>query len=283
MSVLEVGLAANSAINPVMYEFLGETLEGAGRALDAHRGTTEITMKADTSIVTAADLASEKVIIDRIHRYFPDDLIYSEEAGLSSKSRAPGSYIWVIDPLDGTTNFANGYPFYCVSIGRGRFRDDGIIEVMSSGILDATRKRFYYAGRSEGAYVDGKPIRVAMPRELAKSFLVTGFYYMKGDDLAAEIERFSRVAQACQSVRRDGAAALDLAFVAEGVYDAFWEVGLQPWDVAAGSLLVSEAGGAVCNYLQGTNSYDIEGTGVIAGSRSAVPAIENLIRPARPA
>ncbi len=261
-----------------MYEFMAETLASAGRELKRFRGEKlEINFKADASLVTAADLASEKVIIATIQRHFPDDLIYSEEAGLSAKGRTPGGFIWVVDPLDGTTNFANGYPFYCVSIGRGRFRADGSIECLTAGILDAARDRVFYAGRGEGAYVDDRKISVAAARDLAKCFLVTGFYYMKGSDLAVEIERFARVAQACQSIRRDGAAALDLAFVAEGVYDAFWEVGLQPWDLAAGSLLVEEAGGGVRNYQQTALPYSIEATGVIAGSMSAVKSVAALI------
>ena len=272
-------MPSNRSINSEMYDFMGETLLAAGKELHKRRGEKlEINFKADASLVTEADLASEKVIIDRIQRHFPDDLIYSEEAGLSSRRRHPGTYIWVIDPLDGTTNFANGYPFYCISIGRGRFRADGTIEILTSGILDAARGRVYYAGLREGAYVDERPIHVAAERDLSKSFLVTGFYYMKGDALAAEIERFARVAQACQSIRRDGAAALDLAFVAEGIYDAFWEVGLQPWDLAAGSLLVSEAGGGVRNYADLGTPYDIEGQGVIAGSLSAVRQVASLIK-----
>lgn len=271
-------MALNSSINPMMYEFLAETLAAAGHELDRFRGEKlEVSFKEDASLVTAADLASEKVIIAAIQKRFPKDLIYSEEAGLSATRRTSGEYIWVIDPLDGTTNYANGYPFYCVSIGRGRFRNDGSIECLSAGILDASRNRLFYAGRGEGAYVDGLPIKVAAPRDLAKCFLVTGFYYMKGSDLAVEIERFARVAQACQSIRRDGAAALDLAFVAEGVYDAFWEVGLQAWDLAAGSLLVEEAGGAVRNYRQTGLPYSIEATGVIAGSVQAVTGVANLI------
>jgi myo-inositol-1(or 4)-monophosphatase len=268
-----------TSINSVMYEFLAETLARAGQELSTRRGTKlDVRFKADASLVTEADLASEKVIIERIQRHFPDDLIYSEEAGLSAAGRPEGGHIWVVDPLDGTTNYANGYPFYCVSIGRGRFRRDGTIEILSCGILDGARDRVYYAGLGEGAYLDGKPIQVAAARDLAKCFLVTGFYYMKGDDLEREITRFARVAQSCQSIRRDGAAALDLAFVAEGIYDAFWEVGLQPWDVAAGTLLVAEAGGRVRNYdANAPGPYDIEGVGVVAGSPSAVSQVASLL------
>lgn len=268
----------NQAPGSAHFSFLEDTARAAGGALAEKRGKSlSVSLKPDASLVTEADLASEKVIIDRINRHFPDDLIYSEEAGLSSRERKPGSHIWVIDPLDGTTNYANGYPFYCVSIARGRFDERGRIEIIAAAILDAPRERLYFAEKGKGAFVEGKPIGVAKGRDLARCFLVTGFYYMKGDELEAEIRRFARVAQSCQSIRRDGAAALDLALVAEGVYDAFWEVGLQPWDVAAGSLLVTEAGGHVRNYQETPGApYDIEGVGVVSGSIDAVRQIVQL-------
>jgi myo-inositol-1(or 4)-monophosphatase len=254
-------------------------LKDAGHELSQRvGGRLGFQVKSDTSIVTEADLASEKAIISKIRSHYPDDVIYSEEAGLSHSYRIPGDFIWIIDPLDGTTNFANGYPFYCVSIGRGRFNTNGAIEVIEAGILDGARSRMYYAKKGQGAYVDRKPIRVAQPRDFNKNFLVTGFYYMQGPELLRQIERFARVAEKCQTVRRDGAAALDLALVAEGIFDAFWETGLQPWDVAAGSLLVTEAGGQVRNYFGQTEShYDIESPGIIAGVRETVETIRGLL------
>ncbi len=253
-----------------------------------HRGAgLAISEKPDTSLVTAADLASERLILDRIRRQYPADQIYSEEAGLSSPDRQAGTHIWIVDPLDGTTNFANGYPFYCVSIGRGRFRADGSVEMVAGAVLDAARDRLYYAELGKGAAVDGQPLRIAAPRDFAKCFLVTGFYYWKDESLKHEIDRFARIASRCQSIRRDGAAALDLALVAEGVFDAFWEVGLQPWDVAAGSLLVSEAGGQVANYpprsplgkgaTSGGGVYSIEGVGTVAGAPRAVATILSML------
>jgi len=268
-----------STLKSEIYEFLAETMSLAGQELAVRRGhKLHVDFKADTSLVTEADLASEKVILDRLRRYFPGDKIYSEEAGLSSQDRTPGSYIWVVDPLDGTTNYANGYPFYCISIGRGRFTDEGRIRIETGAILDAPRERLYYASRGEGAFVGAERLRSAAPRDFEKCFLVTGFYYMKGPALQSDIARFARVAERCQSIRRDGAAALDLALVAEGVFDAFWERGLAPWDVAAGSLLVEEAQGHVCNYPEyATKLYDIEGIGVIAGSSTAVEAIAGTL------
>lgn len=267
------------ASSAVSYEFFAETMNRAGDELAKRQGQKlKIETKRDTSLVTEADLASEKVILESIRRHFPDDLILSEEAGLSSMDRKPGTHIWIIDPLDGTTNYANGYPFYCISIARGRFRPDGRIESEVGAVYDAARGRLYHAAKGQGATVDGKKIQVSPNRPFAHCFLCTGFYYMKDKDLTREIERFARVAQQCQSIRRDGAAALDLAFVAEGIFDAFWETGLAPWDVAAGNLLVREAGGQVRNYLQKTPEfYDLEDATVIAGSASAVDSLVSLL------
>lgn len=263
----------------VTYEFFAETLHKAGEELTRRQGQKlKIETKRDTSLVTEADLASEKVLLDRIKRYFPDDLILSEEAGLSSQVRKPGSHIWIIDPLDGTTNFANSYPFYCISVARCQFRPDGRIDSLAGAVYDAPRGRLYHAERGKGATVDGRKLQVAPKRDFAQCFLVTGFYYMKDKDLAREIERFASVAQKCQSIRRDGAAALDMALVAEGVFDAFWETGLAPWDVAAGHLLVSEAGGQVRNYRPKTPGfYDLEDPTVISGSASAVESLVPLL------
>lgn len=268
-----------SPINSDIYRFFESTLAAAAQELQKRAGKPfEIKTKADTSLVTDADLASEKVILANLAKVYPEDTVLAEESGLSRVERSPGEYIWLIDPLDGTTNFANGYPFYCISIGRGRFREDGSIEMLAGGVWDAPRSRFYYAELGQGAYVNGQKLRVAPNREFSKAFLVTGFYYNQGEQLQAQIQRFGRIASRCQTIRRDGAAALDLALVAEGVYDAFWELGLQPWDVAAGSLLVKEAGGTVLNYPEsGRGIYSVEGVGVLAGSNGAVAAIEALL------
>ncbi|MBM4250878.1 MAG: inositol monophosphatase [Deltaproteobacteria bacterium] len=246
----------------------------ASLELNKRRGEDlKINVKPDASLVTEADLASERVIIERISKYYPGDLIYAEESGMSSKTKRHGSAVWVVDPLDGTTNYANGYPYYCISIGRGIFDVNEHIQMQCGAVFDPVRGKFYYAEAGKGAYCDGRRLQVTAAREFCKSFLVTGFYYLQGPDLQHEIARFSKIAAECQSIRRDGAAALDLALVAEGVFDAFWELGLAPWDVAAGSLLVREAGGIVRNYPPHHGSYNIEGVGVIAGTQGAVETL----------
>lgn len=265
--------------NRQILEFTEETLSLAGAEL-ARRfgGTHSIQTKADSSLVTDADLASEKIVIDRIKSYYPDDLIYSEESGKTSTARRPGSHVWIIDPLDGTTNYANAYPFYCVSIGRGVFRADGSIDMQAGGVIDPSRGKTYLASQGGGAYCGTKRLQVAPPRPLGKSFLCTGFYYKKGDALTREMVRFSRLAEICSSIRRDGAAALDLALVAEGIFDGFWEVGLQPWDLAAGILLIAEAGGVVQNYPhENKKIFDVEGEGIVTGSPGIVQDLAALL------
>jgi myo-inositol-1(or 4)-monophosphatase len=275
--------------------FIGETLDMSGSELLGRFGSANnVRMKKDRSLVTDADLASEKVILDRISNYFPADAIISEESGFLRVSRTPGQKVWIVDPLDGTTNFANGFPFFSISIGYGEFQSDGTIKIFAGGIGDPIHSKKYLALAGQGATCNGKKLAVQPSRPFGSCFLVTGFYYTIGKDLDREIERFRKVAQKCQSIRRDGSAALDLALVAEGVYDCFWERGLAIWDVAAGSLIVKETGGTVANYPKSSGdagkansaslaadalklSYNIEGEGIVAGSASIVPEILTLL------
>lgn len=277
--------------------FISGLLDDAGRELIKRFGAANnVRLKKDSSLVTDADLASEKILIDGILKDFPGDAIISEESGYHRVDRSPGQRVWIIDPLDGTTNFANGFPFFSISVGYGEFQPDGSLKMLAGGIGDPIHSKKYLAADGLGATCNGKSLRVQGERPFAQSFLVTGFYYTVGQDLDREIERFRRVAQQCQSIRRDGSAALDLALVAEGVYDCFWERGLAIWDLAAGTLIVKEAGGAVANYPQGpvpvlssanssslgqnqsTLGYNIEGEGVVAGSKVAVQEILKLLR-----
>lgn len=261
------------------FNFLEETLDLAGSELIKRFGAKlNIEYKNDASIVTDADTASEKIILDRIKKFFPDDEVFSEECGRSSERRKPGTYIWIIDPLDGTTNFANKYPFFCISIARAKFLDGGDIEILLGGVFDPIRNRKYMAAKTEGAFCNGDVLRVAPPRPFEKSYLCTGFYYNRGKALQADLDLFAKIAHQCQAIRRDGAAALDFALVAAGVFDGFWERGLKPWDIAAGSLLVSEAGGKIRNYYQNANSkFNLEADGIIAGSAAIVDTIAQFI------
>ena len=251
-------------------EFLQMVLLKAGDVLSElfEQRDVSVTDKDDDSLVTAADLASEKTILSMINEKYPEDKVFSEEAGLSSADRTPGSKIWIIDPLDGTTNFANKYPFFCISIARGTFLESGLIQVDLGGVHDPMRNECFMAQLGKGVTKNGHPISVRPNRTPEMAFLVTGFSYHKGEQLEKDIQRFLSVAERCQSIRRDGAAALDLAYVAAGIYDAYWEFGLKPWDVAAGSLLVAEAGGVVCDPHDSRKAFDPEMPGILCGSKS---------------
>ena len=263
-----------------LLDFMKEIGEAAGRVLNDFRGSTfTVKRKGDDTYVTDADLASEKLILDRIRARFPDDKIYSEEAGLSSPDRTPGSAIWIIDPLDGTTNFANRYDFFCVSIARGRFAKAGPIAIEHACIHDPVRNKTYLAAKGAGARVNGRPLKVNATADLKDAFLVTGFFSNTGVDLKKDIMRLYEVAIRCNGIRRDGSAALDMALVAEGIYDGFWEWGLRPWDVGAGMLLIEEAGGSVLNYPgEPLLPFDVEKAGLICGALPIVKALSELIQ-----
>ena len=247
----------------------------AGSSLMSFFGKSfDCMQKGDSSLVTEADLASEHIILTGIQSVFPDDQIISEEQEVVPKL-LEGRFVWVVDPLDGTTNFANRYPFFCVSIGVGIVKG-GKIDVQVGVIGDPVRKDLYHARLGFGAELNGSKIAVRQPRPFAESFLVTGFYYNVGSQLESGVDLFKKVALSCQSIRRDGAAALDLAFVAKGVFDAFWEDGLKPWDMAAGSLLVTEAGGCCSGYM---GDFDVVKPSIVAGVGEIADELLGIINP----
>jgi myo-inositol-1(or 4)-monophosphatase len=227
-----------------MLNFAIQTAHDAGRILAERFGRAlQVSNKGDIDIVTEADLAAEQFIIERIKSYYPRHAILAEEADASGVvHEGQGEWKWIIDPLDGTTNYAHGYPAFCVSIALER---GGRIEL--GVIYDPMREETFTAERGEGATLNGRRIRVSETYDLNSALLCTGFPYDVRDhgDFARHFHNFIMHAQA---VRRDGSAALDLAYVACGRFDGFWEEGLRPWDVAAGVLLVEEAGGRVSYY-----------------------------------
>jgi myo-inositol-1(or 4)-monophosphatase len=196
----------------------------------------QISKKGPANLVTEMDLLAEQMIVDRILRTFPDHRILAEERG-SESGEAPTT--WVIDPLDGTTNYAHGYRFFCVSIG---VEVEG--EMLVGVVYDPVCKELFSAVRGSGATLNSKPIQVSKEDSLQDSLLCTGFSYSQ-DEIEANLKLFNRIMRSSRSVRRDGSAALDLSYVACGRFDGFWELSLNPWDVAAGSLIVQEAGGKV--------------------------------------
>jgi myo-inositol-1(or 4)-monophosphatase len=246
----------------------------AGRIHLKRLSHTNISRKTNAiDLVTEADHEAEAAVIDVLLRAFPDHTILAEEG--SGNSETAGEHRWIIDPLDGTTNFAHSYPQFCVSIAyerRGR--------IQLAVILDALKRELFVARRGAGASLNRKPLRVSHVRTLDMSLLATGFPYDRRERRRFYLCFWEGFMLRTHGVRRTGSAALDLAWVACGRVDAFWEFGLKPWDVAAGSLLVEEAGGHVSN-MDGT-ALDLGGGQIIASNgRLHQEMIETLaaIRP----
>ena len=222
------------------YPHLEAALEAAHLAMGIHRyylekGFTQGTKSGPTDLVTQADKEAEEAIKDLLLARFPEAGFFGEEGG----SEGSGTFRFIVDPLDGTVNYAHGFPFYGVSIA---LEAEGAIQM--GLVMDTAREEAFFALRGEGAYLNGRPIRVTERGELLGSLPATGFPY----DVAKDPENltyFHRALKRGLLVRRPGAAALDLAYVAAGRLEGFWEVKLNPWDVAAGWLLVEEAGGRV--------------------------------------
>ena len=202
----------------------------------------KIEYKGDADLVTAADRKSEALIRERIHRLWPDHDVLGEEGGL----RDTGSeYRWYVDPLDGTTNFAHGYPVFCVSLAL-EHKD----EMIAGLCFDPTRNETFTAERGKGSRLNGSPIHVSKTTKLAESLVATGFPSHKRHK-NPNIYFYHQITLRTHGVRRAGSAALDLCSVACGRFDGFWEFNLNPWDTAAGVLIVEEAGGRVSNFSGG--------------------------------
>jgi myo-inositol-1(or 4)-monophosphatase len=225
-----------------MLNFAIETAQQAGQILLEKFGRTTVTKKGDIDLVTEADLASERHIIERIKSHYPKHAILAEESGEAIVTGGDTTWKWIIDPLDGTTNYAHGYPCFCVTIA---LEHDG--DVVAGVTFDPTRNELFAAERGRGATLNGKPIRVSDAEKLSESLIVTGFPYdfKQRQNFARHLTDFLL---SSRGVRRDGSAAIDMAYVACGRFDGFWEEGLNPWDVAAGKLLIEEAGGIVTYY-----------------------------------
>lgn len=204
--------------------------------------------KGDVDLVTIADRTVEKFIRTRLSEVFPDHGIYGEEG---TRERLDAEFRWYVDPLDGTTNFAHGFPQFCVSMGLEQrpagTADDADGTLVAAVIYDPMRDELYTAERGQGAHLNGKPIKVSKVPELAEALLSTGFPSRKRH-ASPNVHFYQEFTLRSHGVRRAGSAALDLAYVAAGRLDAFWEFNLNPWDTAAGILLVEEAGGKVTDF-----------------------------------
>jgi myo-inositol-1(or 4)-monophosphatase len=237
-----------------------DTARSAGRFLIDNLGKVRsVTDKDDggKNLVTEIDRGSEEMIIGAVRSKFPGDEILAEESGKGT----PGStgYRWIIDPLDGTTNYTHAFPVFCVSIG---IEHEG--KIVAGVIYDPNLDEMFSAELGGGTTLNGAPVRVSTVGTIGRSLLVTGFPYNISENPDRTIERFAKALKRAQAVRRMGSAAIDLAYVACGRYDGFWEVGLAPWDVAAGMLLVGEAGGTVTNFDGGP--CDIRGKAIAASN-----------------
>lgn len=227
-----------------MNDFLSVAHEAALRAgalLRENVGRTrEISYKGEINLVTEMDRRSERTIVEVLRAAFPDHSILAEE---ETKIEGGSSFRWVIDPLDGTTNYAHGYPNFAVSIALERSD-----EVIAGVVYDPLRDELYAAEMGAGAVLNGRPIRVSAADTLIRSLLATGFPYDRATSEKNNLNYFRALLMASQEVRRSGSASLDLCAVAAGRLDGYWELKLHPWDVAAGSLIVREAGGMVSDF-----------------------------------
>jgi myo-inositol-1(or 4)-monophosphatase len=254
--------------------------EGGGILKEARRrGPRAVREKAPNDFVTEADAASEAAITALLRERRPQDGLLAEEAATAGSdgpqpvSSAGASGIgWIVDPLDGTRNFIHGFPAYAVSVAAR-----GAQGLLAGAIYDPTRDELFSAGRGEGATLDGEPIHVtaAEPRS---ALVGTGFPFRHGHLREAYLESFARVNAAVSDIRRAGSASLDLAYVACGRLDGFWELGLSPWDMAAGWLLIEEAGGRVTDERGGGEVF--ERGHIVAGGAILHRALLELVRPA---
>lgn len=257
-------------IDPLFLATAVEAVLRAGRIQLAHFGTPlKVDKKGAIDLVTEVDVAVERMFRSMIGERFPDHTVVAEELGgtLTPADR----YCWVFDPLDGTTNYAHGLPIFSSSLA---LEIDGVVSV--GAIYDPTRRELFTATLGGGAYLNGAPMRVSATSTIIDALLVTGFPYTVHESGEELVSLFSAFLSRAQAVRRLGSAALDLCYVAAGRMDAFWEQHLKPWDLAAGALMVSEAGGRV-SALDGS-ALDIRRGQVIASNAVLHEELLDVVR-----
>jgi myo-inositol-1(or 4)-monophosphatase len=264
---------SDSPWGPALYKAIKAARLGREVLLSYFGHLEKIEKKFQAGLVSEADKASEKVIFNYLKEHFPDDQFVGEESTVDLtkvEPLKPGQGRWIVDPLDGTTNYIHQFPIFCVSIG---YEVNGEIQV---AVIDVPALgEVYTAVRGVGAWLNGKPLRVSQCEILEDAFLSTGFFNEIESQLQEQIKLFSKIVRECRAVRRAGAAAYDLALVARGVFDGYWEKGLKPWDSAAGILLVEEAGGITTTYRG--KKYDPFCKTIIAGNPKICEIIKKSI------
>ncbi len=231
----------------------------------------KVTVKGPNDFVSEVDQAAEQAIITLLLEAYPGHGILAEESGRSHGAK-DSEFVWIIDPLDGTTNFLHGLPVYAVSIALAH---RGVVQ--QAVVYDPTRNDLFYASRGRGAFLNDRRLRVSKRTRLHDALIGTGFPFRKGDNFKRYVKMFEEVMQQCTGLRRPGAAALDLCYVAAGWYDGFFETGLSPWDIAAGSLMITEAGGLIGNFTgEADFLYQRE---LVAGSPKIYGQLVQLLSP----
>jgi myo-inositol-1(or 4)-monophosphatase len=269
MLIFGVAISSDEVPHTTLLEAAIVASKEAGALLLVYvRSGFRIEHKNPINLVTDVDHASEQCIIDRIRRHFPTHRFLAEERGRVEQSPSP--FLWVIDPLDGTTNFAHGYPAYCVSIGL-EYHGRCILGV----VFDPSRDELFTAVEGYGAQLNGQPINVSDAVSLDSSLLVTGFAYDIRESPRNNLDHFVKFALKAQGLRRTGSAALDLCYVAAGRFDGFWEVKLNPWDMAAGSVIVREAGGRLTTFCG--DDLSIYGQELVASNGRIHEAMLNVL------
>ncbi|MBL7033001.1 MAG: inositol monophosphatase [Candidatus Delongbacteria bacterium] len=266
----------NKAIIAAMRELLG-IVSKTGELLSDGFNRTDLIIheKAPRDYVTELDLAVERQLVEALRSQFPEWGILAEESGASAGD-TPGSEIcWIVDPLDGTANFIHGIPHVAISVALARQRSSGF-ELLGGVVFNPILEQMYSAVRGEGAFLNGVRLRLRPAPPLAESFLATGFPIRWHEVLAQYLPCFSRIALDCGGMRRLGSAALDLCYTAAGNFHGFWEPHLAPWDVAAGGIILQEAGGSVVDFSGGDRF--VETGNIIAGDPVLVKALLDIIR-----
>ena len=262
-----------------MHPTLNIAVKAARRAATViNRASTQLDLltvqsKSPNDFVTEVDRAAEQAIIEVLRDAFPGHGILAEESG---ESGPESEFTWIIDPLDGTTNFIHGLPQYAVSIAQTK---NGVLE--HAVVYDPNTNEMFTASRGAGAFLNDRRIRVSRRTRLNESLIGTGFPFRQFDHVDAYLAMFKELTQKTAGIRRPGAASLDLAYVAAGRFDGFWEMGLSPWDMAAGVLLIQEAGGLVSD-LSGEANYLATGN-LVAGSPKIFGQLLPIIQAWRPA